>query len=47
MAVHTTLEGVDVTVVSKAVQAVRSSLLNAAQTHGVDVSKLTWAPAQP
>ncbi|HEY5472027.1 MAG TPA: DUF2510 domain-containing protein [Candidatus Limnocylindrales bacterium] len=47
VAVHMTLEGVDVTVVSKAVQAVRSSLLNAAQTHGVDVSKLTWAPAQP
>ena len=47
VAVHTTLEGVDVAVVSKAVQAVRSSLLDAAQAHGVDVSKLTWAPAQP
>lgn len=47
VAVHKQLEGVDVTVVGEAVQAVRASLVNAAQSHGVDLSKLTWAPAQP
>jgi Protein of unknown function (DUF2510) len=47
VAVHKQLEGVDVTGVGTAVQAVRDSLLNAAQAHGVDPSTLTWAPAQP
>jgi len=47
VAVHKKLKGVDVTVVGEAVQAVRDSLVNAAQTHGVDLSELTWAPTQP
>jgi len=47
VAVHKKLKGFDVTGVGEAVQAVRDSLVNAAQTHGVDLSELTWAPTQP
>ena len=49
VAVHKTLTGVDVTGadVDEAVQAVRDSLINAAKSHNVDPSNLTWGLAQP
>jgi len=47
VAVHKKLKGVDVSAVAENVQAVRDSLVDAAQAHGVDLSELTWAPTQP
>jgi hypothetical protein len=47
VAVSEKFKGVDVTGVHEAVQVVRDSLVDAAQTHGVDLSELTWAPTQP
>jgi hypothetical protein len=46
VAVHQRLEGVDVIAADRAVQDVVSSLLDAAEAHGVDPAKLTWASAQ-
>ena len=47
VAVQRNLTTVDVTGVEEAVQAVRVSLVDAAQTHGVKVSALVWASATP
>ena len=47
VAVPKKFKGVDVAGVHEAVQVVRESLVDAAQTHGVDLSELTWASTQP
>ena len=39
--------GVNVTCVEEAVQAVRVGLVDAAQAHGVGLAKLVWASAWP
>jgi hypothetical protein len=47
VAVPKKFKGVDVAGVHDAVQVVRESLVDAAQTQGVDLSELTWASTQP